>query len=170
MQDIEAYAVGGVIRGAVSESITLAAGPDATRPITLDDASWHPLTGGPAVSRGRVRLALDEVLILWADEHELPIHARWNPVELDAGPYHLVAELPTQPGFDPGRALSRPGGPFVLLRDVRIGLLGDLAAGEIERGHALINRYGVERVVADIDLGFYFPGADFVVPAGVRRA
>ena len=170
MQDIEAYAAGGVIRGAVSEPITLGAGPDATRPVALDEATWHPLSGGPAVTRGRVRLTLEEVLILWADEHELPIHARWNSVELDVGPYHLVAELPTQPGFDPGRALSRPGGPFVLVRDVRIGLLGDFAAGEIERDHALINRYEVERVVADIDLGFYFPGAEFVAPAGVRRA
>ena len=106
MQDIEAYVAGGVIRGAVSEPITLGAGPDATRPVALDEATWHPLSGGPAVTRGRVRLTLEEVLILWADEHELPIHARWNSVELDIGPYHLVAELPTQPGFPTSQAMT----------------------------------------------------------------
>ena len=95
-----------------------------------------------------------------------PIHASWHPVELDVGPYRLTGELPTLPGFDPGRALSRPGGPFVLLRDVRLDLVGHPEGGSVERRHAFVNRYAVERVAADIELGFYFPGATFLTAGG----
>ncbi|MEO8208827.1 MAG: hypothetical protein ABI598_07305 [Chloroflexota bacterium] len=170
MQNIEAYAATGIVRGAVVEPIMVGTSPEAARPIAVEEATWHPLGTGADEDRGHVRLPIDDVLILWADEHDLPIHARWNPVELEIGPYRLTAELPTQPGFDPGRALSRPGGPFILLRDVRIGLVGDPGAGQIERAHALVNRYAAERVVADIDLGYYFPGAVFAAPVGGQRA
>ncbi len=45
-----------------------------------------------------------------------------------------------------------------MLRDVKLGLLDD--AGEtIDCHHAMINRYGVDRVSADLMLGFFFPGA-----------
>ena len=73
--------------------------------------------------------------------------------------------MPTFPGFDPGRALTRPTGDFVLLRDVRIGPrdAGDpLAAGVPAGRHALVNRYGVESVACDLMLGFFFPGAEMI--------
>ena len=58
--------------------------------------------------------------------------------------------MPTLPGFDPGRALTRPSGEFVLLRDVRVSLLGEIRHGRRTPvgHHALVNRYGVESVAA----------------------
>jgi hypothetical protein len=54
-----------------------------------------------------------------------------------------------------------------MLRDVRVTLLADPAGSGAAGRHALVNRYGVERVRADIMLGFFFPGAaiDGVEPA-----
>ena len=46
----------------------------------------------------------------------------------------------------------------MLLRDPRLGRVGGGALGPIGR-EALVNRYSVERVEADIMLGFFFPGA-----------
>jgi hypothetical protein len=46
---------------------------------------------------------------------------------------------------------------FVVLRDAE---LGSSDADGRPIGHAvLVNRYAVERVAADLMLGFYFPGA-----------
>ena len=51
-----------------------------------------------------------------------------------------------------------------MLRDVRLALLAD-PAQSIECHHALVNRYGVDRVSADLMLGFFFPGAAMDDPA-----
>ena len=49
---------------------------------------------------------------------------------------------------------------FVLLRDVRLGSVESGGATTVEAGgHAHVNRYGVDRVRADLMLGFFFPGA-----------
>lgn len=128
--------------------------------------TFFPLAGGTAEGRGRVHLPTDDLLLVCPETQDLPIHATWHAVELDAGPYRISGELPTMPGFDPGRALARPGGPFVLLRDVRVELLGHSEAGRVRRPHAFVNRYAVDRVAADIDLGFYFPGARFLTSGG----
>ncbi|MBI2763740.1 MAG: hypothetical protein HYX54_08345 [Chloroflexi bacterium] len=143
---------------------------EAMTPVSIDHATWHPLAGGAAERKGHVRLDSDDVLVLWADGQDLPIHATWHDVELEMGPYAISGALPTIPGFDPGRALARPGGPFVLLRDVRVTLVGNPEGGRVERPHALVNRYVVDRVVAAIDLGYYFPGAIFATPAAAGRA
>lgn len=163
---IEAYTAGGIASGAVMLPSALRDGLESEQPVDLEGATWYPLAGGAAESRGRVHLEADEMLVLCSDEQDLPIHAAWHPVELDLGPYRITGELPTLPGFDPGRALSRPGGPFILIRDVRVELAARPDAGRVERPHAFVNRYAVERVAADIDLGFYFPGAQFLTPAG----
>ncbi len=73
--------------------------------------------------------------------------------------------MPTLPGFDPGRALTRPSGEFVLLRDVSVGrrTATGTATPPIPVGrHALVNRYGVESVACDLMLGFFFPGAEMI--------
>lgn len=166
MQQVEAFTSGGIVSGGVAQAWALREGPEAEQSVDLDRATLYPLAGGPAEKRARMHLDPDDLLLVCAELQVLPIHATWHGVELDVGPYRISAELPTVPGFDPGRALSRPGGPFVLLRDVRVELTDRPDAGRLERPHAFVNRYAVERVVADIDLGYYFPGARFLTAAG----
>jgi hypothetical protein len=67
------------------------------------------------------------------------------------------------PGFDPGRALARPTGEFVLLRNVRIALIGDADGPAVVQPAAFVNRYVVDLVAADMMLGFFFPGAEMIV-------
>ena len=93
------------------------------------------------------------------------VHASWHGIRLEVGPYLVEGEIATLPGFDPGRALTRPSGEFVQLRDVRIGRRsGPGASAEpVPIGHgALVNRYGVESVACDLMLGFFFPGAQMI--------
>ena len=63
------------------------------------------------------------------------------------------------PGFDPGRALTRPSGEFLMLRDIRLSVRARPEAGVAIGDHALVNRYAVDRIRADLMLGFFFPGA-----------
>jgi hypothetical protein len=163
---IEAFTAGGIASGAVQPPWSTRDDLESERAVDLDGTTWYPLAGGEAEPRGHVRLEPDEMLVLCSDEQDLPIHSSWHPVELDLGPYRITGELPTLPGFDPGRALSRPGGPFVLIRDARVELLERPDAGRVERPHAFVNRYAVERVAADIDLGHFFPGALFLTTSG----
>ena len=71
----------------------------------------------------------------------------------------MEGELPTLPGFDPGRALTRPSGEFLLIRDIRLSVRARPEAGVAIGDHALVNRYTVDRIRADLQLGFFFPGA-----------
>ena len=76
-----------------------------------------------------------------------------------SGPYTLEGELATLPGFDPGRALTRPSGEFVLLRDVRLSVRDRVRdAGAPSAHHALVNRYAVERVERRPDARVLLPG------------
>ena len=167
MQQYEAFTAGGIASGALEHPWALREELESEQPVDLDQATWYPIAGGAAERRGRIHLESDELLVMCADAQDLPIHAAWHAVELDLGPYRITGELPTMPGFDPGRALARPGGPFVLLKDVKVELLANPGAGRVERPHAFVNRYAVERVAADIDLGYFFPGAHFLTPAGL---
>lgn len=69
--------------------------------------------------------------------------------------------LPVLPGFDPDRALTRPGGTFLQLRDARLEIIGHPEAGELERDFVLVSRYSVDHVASDLILGFFFPAAHF---------
>jgi hypothetical protein len=161
MQEIEAFTAGGVVSGAVVRHGGPRDGLDRSDFLEVDRAISYPLLGETTEYLPRLRLEMDDVLILCPDSAELPIHASWHFVELTIGPFRVSGELPTLPGFDPGRALARPGGPFILLRDVRVDLLDHPEGGRVERPQALVNRYAVEGVGADIDLGYFFPGARF---------
>lgn len=166
MQQVEAFTAAGIGTGSVAQPLGLHSNLEAEQPVDLDGATWYPLAGGAAERRGRLRVESDDLLVLCAEAQALPIHATWHAVELDAGPYRIIGELPTMPGFDPGRALARPGGLFILLREVRVEILGRPDAGRVERPHAFVNRYAVEQVAADIDLGYYFPGARHLTTMG----
>ncbi len=133
---------------------------ESGEPLTLERATWRAWGESADRPAGELSLAADDILVAVADDDpNIPVHASWHAIRLEAGPYVIEGELPTLPGYDPGRALARPTGEFVLLRDVRLGALEGSAEPQAIGHHALVNRYGVDRVLADIMLGFFFPGA-----------
>jgi len=162
---VDAYTLGGVASGVLSREGHLREILEQEGQLTLGRVQWRPLDGKlqPA---GDVTIAIDDILIAVAvDETAIPVHAQWHAIRLELGPYVVEGEMPTMPGFDPGRALTRPTGEFVLLRDVRIGRRTERegAPANLPIGHhALVNRYIVETVAADLMLGFFFPGAQMI--------
>jgi hypothetical protein len=161
---VDAYMAEGVASGMVVRAGHLRDQLEQLPDLAMTAVSWQSLDGSPARAEGDVTLAVDDVLVVVADDDPiLSAHAAWHSIQLEVGPYTVSGDLPTLPGFDPGRALTRPSGEFVMLRDVKLGLLDDL--GEtIDCHHAMINRYGVDRVSADLMLGFFFPGAAMDTP------
>lgn len=158
---VDAYVSEGMASGVLARPGHLRDVLEETRELPLVEVRWQPLVGEDAASAD-VTIPIDDILIAVADDDPtIPIHASWHAIRLELGPYVVEGDMPTLPGFDPGRALTRPSGEFVLLRDVRVGLRDDPSSGDpIPIGHhALINRYVVERVEADLMLGFFFPGA-----------
>jgi len=159
---IEIFAAGGIAVGALARSGHVRDALETTTPLTIERATWHALDGTKPRPIGEVSVVPDDVLIATTEEpDDLPVHAQWHDIALDIGPYRVRGQMPTMPGFDPGRALARPTGEFVQLRDVTIALTGEQVAG-MARPAALANRYCVERVEADLMLGFFFPGAEMV--------
>lgn len=164
---VEAYTAGGVATGILARPEPVRDVLETFPEILVEEATWLPLDGSAGRPSGTIRLAVDDVLVVVAEGLDsLPMHAQWHSIDLDAGPYRIHGEMPTLPGFDPGRALARPTGEFVLLRDVRIALVGLDDAGEAIAEHALVNRYVVDRIEADLMLGFFFPGAAMTVTGG----
>jgi hypothetical protein len=161
---IEAYTAGGVATGAVDQTGPLREILDGSTDVVLERSRWLPLDGSGEQPGGDLRLAVDDLLLVVSDEpNATPVHAQWHAIDLDAGPYRVHGEMPTMPGFDPDRALARPSGEFVLLRDARIKLIDHEDAGEATAEQVLVNRYTVDRISADLMLGFFFPGAAMTV-------
>lgn len=157
---VDAYITGGMASGVLARSGYLRDALEGGSSLDLERATWHAIDAGTPRPAGTVSIPIDDVLIAVADDDpSIPVHASWHAIRLEVGPYRVEGELPTLPGYDPGRALARPTGEFVMLRDVRVALVDDPGPGVGIGGHALVNRYGVERVTADIMLGFFFPGA-----------
>ena len=163
--NVDAYMAEGIARGVLARPGTLREVLEHEAALRLDRVQWQPLDGTPGPSIG-VAIPVDDVLIATGDEAaSTPVHASWHGIRLEVGPYLVEGEIATLPGFDPGRALTRPSGEFVPLRDVRIGRRsGPGASAEpVPIGHgALVNRYGVESVACDLMLGFFFPGAQMI--------
>lgn len=161
---VEAYTAGGVATGFVARPGPLREVLEGATEVVIERSSWLPLDGSGESAAGDVLLQVDDLMLVVADEPDgIPVHAQWHSIELDAGPYRVNGEMPTMPGFDPGRALARPTGEFVLLRDARIQLLGREDAGEAASAQVLVNRYTVDRIAADLMLGFFFPGAAMTI-------
>jgi hypothetical protein len=171
---VEAYTAGGIATGVVARHGHLREHLDAATELEIESSRWLPLDGSGERSADKMSLQVDDLLLVVADEPDgIPVHAQWHSIELDAGPYHVHGELPTMPGFDPGRALTRPTGEFVLLRDAKIELNDREGAGEASSSQVLVNRYTVDRIAADLMLGFFFPGATMTITessAGVHEA
>jgi hypothetical protein len=156
---VEAYTMGGIVTGVIARPEHLRDVLENATEVQLDDAIEAALDGSP-VRAAAGQLVIDDLVVAVGDEDlPAPVHAQWHPITLEAGPWLVQGDLPTLPGFDPGRALTRPSGTFVLLRDVRVSLIGNPAAGENVHASALVNRYSVDRVDAPLMLGFFFPGA-----------
>jgi hypothetical protein len=171
---VEAYTAEGVATGVVAGHGPLRERLDGGGALLIEGSRWLPLDGFPERFSGDLDLPVDDILFAVADEPDgTPVHAQWHAIELDAGPYRVRGEMPTMPGFDPGRALARPTGDYVLLREGRITLIDRDDAGEATADRLLVNRYTVDRVACDLMLGFFFPGAAMTItgsPAGTHTA
>jgi hypothetical protein len=164
---VEAYTLGGIVTGVITRPGHLREILEASTELTVEQASSAPLEGSPTAAAEQ-QIPMDDLVIAVGDqEHPAPVHAAWHPIRLEAGPWLVEGDLPTLPGFDPGRALTRPTGTFVLLREVRISLLAQPDAGQNAHESVLVNRYAVDRVDADLMLGFFFPGAHITAPVAV---
>jgi hypothetical protein len=167
---VEIYGAAGVAVGVVAQAGRLRDVLESGIDLLVEQAAWHPLDGSHPRPSGSLAIAEDDVMIAIADQvDDLPVHAQWHDIALDVGPYRVTGQIPTMPGFDPGRALARPTGEFVLLRDVRIALADDAGGGVVTQAAAFVNRYVVDRVAADLMLGFFFPGAEMVLTSGGRE-
>jgi hypothetical protein len=157
---VDAYTSGGIARGILARPGELRDALEDTKSLPLDGAAWQGFGDAVASATGSMSIPSDDVLVAVADDDPgIPVHAAWHHIELEAGPWAIEGELATLPGFDPGRALTRPSGEFLMLKDVSLSMV-DNPGQKVSLGdHALVNRYGVERIRADLMLGFFFPGA-----------
>jgi hypothetical protein len=161
---VEAYTATGVATGVIARSGSVREVLEGATDVVVERSQWLPLDGSGEQAAGDLRLLVDDLMLVVSDEPDgIPVHAQWHSIELDAGPYRVYGEMPTMPGFDPGRALARPTGEFVLLRDARIALIDLEDAGEASAAQLLVNRYTVDRIAADMMLGFFFPGAKMTI-------
>ena len=170
---VDAYTTGGMASG-------VARAPGHLREILEHDRRARPRPSVPG-SRSTVAaprrpatltIPIDDVLVAVADDDPaIPVHASWHRIHLEVGPYMVEGELPTMPGFDPGRALTRPTASSCCSRDVaaRSRAAGATPASDRPSTRS-INRYAVERVEADLMLGFFFPGAAMTRPTRPRPA
>ena len=158
---VDAYTNTGMAAGWLVGAAHLRDSLESGQPLELNRVTWQPVETLSPSELGSIALEPDDLLVVVGDDESIiPVHAVWHPVRLEAGMYRIDGELPTMPGFDPGRALTRPTGEFVLLRDVRLELIDRPEVGAVSVPHAFINRYTVERVEAELMLGFFFPGAE----------
>jgi len=161
MADVEIFTPSGVVAGITARTPLTDEGPDLESTLAVGDARWYPIDGGTPSQRGDVRLEPDEILLIVSEEQELGVHMNWHDICVDVGPYRVSGSIATMPGFDPDRALARPGSTFVPLREATIELAGRLDVEPAKRAHVHVNRYAVDGCATDIDLGFFFPGARF---------
>lgn len=167
---VEIYGATGVAIGVVARAGRLREVLESGADLVVERAAWHPLDGSAPRPQGDLTVALDDILVAVADDgDDVPVHVQWHDIIVDVGPYRVGGQMATMPGFDPGRALARPTGEFVVLKNVRIALSGDPDGGAVAQAAALVNRYVVDRVEADMMLGFFFPGATMVLTAGHER-
>jgi hypothetical protein len=159
MPQVEIFTPTGVVSGSTARASVGSDAKGAPSPLAVDASRWYPLDGSAPERRGSVTVGTDEILIVILAPPPFSMHASWYPIELEIGPYRLEARLPVAPGFDPARALARPTGAFVTLRDVSIALTGRGDAGIAERSYAQVNRYAVDRIASSLMLAFFFPGA-----------
>jgi hypothetical protein len=158
--DLEAYTADGLLTGSalnVHRTLDLLTSGE---PAVLEGAVLAAFNGPAEQSDGLAEVDVDDLLVVVSADAVTPFHAVWHRLMLDVGPYRVRGELPSLPGFDPSRAIARPGGPFVLIGHATVELRGaGLRSGINEHTHVWVNRYAVDHVESDIDLSVFFPGA-----------
>jgi hypothetical protein len=160
--EVEIYTPVGVLAGTTSDALD-GETHEMTVPLTVSDARWYPLDGSGASHRGTVLVDPDDLLLLVAPQDAVKVHMTWYPIAVELGPYRLTGQLATHPGFDPARAIARPGGTLIAISDVTIELNGLATGGaSTTRPHVLVNRYAVDLVSSPLMLGHFFPGARLV--------
>jgi hypothetical protein len=166
MAQLEIFTPNGVVAGTALRG-ELVQSPDLRSPVAIERARWYPHDGGRPEHRGSVLVPPDDVLVVATADPEvaMTIHATWYAICMQIGPYRVKGRLPTPPGFDPAKALARPGGAFVAIRDATVELMNRPDAGVASRSTVHVNRYAVERVESTLMLGFFFPGAHLEKPA-----
>lgn len=162
MVELEIFTPTGVLAGTGAHVPLTNDGPDLVGPLTVEDARWYPIDGSPPTHRGNATIGPDDILLIVTPEPELKVHMAWYSVALEVGPYRVSGRLATHPGFDPARALARPGSTFIALSDATIELGGHNEAGTAQRPYLHVNRYAVDRVTSSLMLGHFFPGARLV--------
>jgi hypothetical protein len=162
VSDVEIFTPTGVLAGWTAGIPLTNDGPDLGQPLAIDEGRWYPLDGARPSHRDSITLAPDDILLIVTPTPELKMHMAWYPIALDVGPYRVSAQLATHPGFDPAKALVRPGSTFVALSDATVELIGRDAAGGAQRPHLHVNRYAVDRVTSTLMLAHFFPGARLV--------
>jgi hypothetical protein len=163
----EAYTAEGIRHGVIAHDGRLGDLLESLEQVDVEAGRLARLDGTEALHQGTARLEVDDFLVVVAPPDLAgPAHSVWHDVRIHSGPYVIEARLPTLPGFDPARALARPSGSFVLLGEVHIGLSGRLDEGVDIHPLAWVNRYSVDRIESDLELGFFFPGAESVVARG----
>ncbi len=170
MAQVEIFTTGGVISGSTPRLPLVADGPDLQSPLPLTDARWYPNDGSPPSQVDSVHVPPDDILVVVTPEPDVRVHATWYPITLELGPYRVTGQISTPPGFDPARALTRPGGAFVPVWDAVVELRDRVDSSAAERAHVEVNRYAVERVVSPLTLAFHFPGATLVTAEGAPVA
>lgn len=160
--DVEVYTPSGVLMGTTAHVPLTSDGPDLVAALEVAESRWYPVDGSQPTQRGEVRVDPDDILLIITPEPELKVHMAWYSIALEVGPYRVSGRLATHPGFDPARAISRPGGAFVALSDVTIELRESDDSGTAQRPYLHVNRYAVDRVTSSLMLGHFFPGARLV--------
>ena len=155
---IEAYTAEGVLTGLCDATGRLRDLLETLETVRIAPCSVLPLHGQPR-QRAEATIATDELLLVVPDAADPPVHATWHDIRVVAGPWRVDAVLATQPGFDPGRALARPGGTFVGLHDASVFRRIDPERPIAIHLDLLVDRYAVEEVECLLLLPFHFPGA-----------
>jgi len=160
---VDAYTADGMARGILARAGHLREVLDGSDEVLIERASWQGTDEPAPRSISSATIAVDDIVVAITDgDPTVPVHAVWHPVRLEAGPYVIVGEVPMIPGFDPDRALTRPTGSFIELRHARLGRPDRPGWGPLDVDEALVNRYIVESVEAELSLGFFFPGATMI--------
>jgi hypothetical protein len=138
---------------------------DAGSVVDLDEVTLVALAeldAGNAERSPTGSVGSDDIMIiaLPRDPETPHVHKVHFPVRLTVGPYVVSGELTMFPGFDPARALTRPTSDFIDIHDAVVHIA--TPTGEIDQPYdqVAVNRFAVERIASEIDMTFWFPGAE----------